>query len=117
LWQRGHYVSTIAKSFTCYSAFGNGGIPDRRPFSLHTHSDSIIHSKSGVRALVPAASETLGELVRVFRCATSSHRAGGCSATGSAYTNRDDLLSPLLDLPTTKVAANSEYAKDILERW
>jgi hypothetical protein len=34
-----------------------------------------------------------------------------CSATGSTYVNCDDLLSPLLDLPATKIVANSEYCR------
>jgi hypothetical protein len=28
MWQRGHYVSTIAEFFIADSAFDNGGIPD-----------------------------------------------------------------------------------------
>jgi hypothetical protein len=72
LWQRGHYVSAIAKLHISNSAFGNGGIPDRRAFSLHTHSDRVIRSKGSVSPLMPGASEVFGEVVTVFRCSTSS---------------------------------------------
>ena len=84
LWERGHYVSTIAKPFACDSALGIGGIPDRRALSLHTHSNGGIRSKAGLCTVMRSASDVLGELVPVLPCGPSQYETKGCGATGSA---------------------------------
>jgi hypothetical protein len=44
LWQRGQHVRAIVECFNFDSAFSNGGIRDRRSFSLHAHSYRGIRS-------------------------------------------------------------------------